>query len=47
MNTDLRKRQKMILKKFFLVDETVFGNTMENVRKHRYIKLVTTEGKRN
>ena len=47
MNTDLRKRQKMILKKFFLVDETVFGNTMENVRKRRYIKLVTTEGKRN
>ena len=47
MNTDLRKRQKMILKKIFLVDETVFGNTMENVGKRKHIKLVTTEGKRN
>ena len=47
MNTDLRKKQKMILKKIFLVDETVFGNTMENVGKRKHIKLVTTEGKRN
>ena len=39
MNIDLRKRQKMILNKFFLVDETVFGNTMENVRKHDILNL--------
>ena len=43
MNTKLRKKLKTILKKDF----KIFGKTMKNVRKHRYIKLVTTDEKRN
>ena len=38
MNTDLRKRAKT---------NAVFRKTMENVRKHRDIKLVRTERRRN
>ena len=49
MNTDPRKKAEYGLEKDFfkLMKNAIFGKTKENATKHRDIKLITTEARRN
>ena len=49
MNTKLKQKAKTNFEKDFFkqMNKAVFAKTMKNMRKHRNIKLVTTESRRN